>query len=197
MSDPNNIVLRDQQIILMLPCKVGNTSIKAAFSDALGLDRKDLHEAYRWEIANKFEADMFGDGWFKIGFVRHPYARFMSAYMDKLVKKAQYYRVGLKALPTINYLSDLLPVIRDQHWRSMTSDLFIGRVMVPDCVYYADDLSGTWNMVQKDVADHCGLKLGEVPHLNKSRGHVSMTDHAKKRIADFYAADFENFWYEP
>lgn len=196
MSDPNNIVLKDHRLVLMLPCKVGNTSVKAAVAEAIGKPKKNLHRASTWTIATKKEVAALPSDWLVAGFTRHPYDRFLSAYQEKLLDKGEWSRVGHGSAVSLDRVAELLEFITDQHWRSMAADLCHGRSVVPTHIVRMDRAGNGWGVFQGVVHRHCGLSLGPLPVLNASRAKVGITDYARTLVATHYRRDFETFGYD-
>lgn len=196
MSDPNNIVLHEHRLVLMLPCKVGNTSVKHAVAEALGKSNKNLHRASTWNIATTRQVLELPRDWIIAGFTRHPYDRFASACSEKLLDKGEWRRTGHGGPVPLDRVADMLPFITDQHWRPMANDLCLGNQIVPMCLVRMDSFVSGWPEFQKLVFNHCGLVLRDLPRLNVSRSKAEISDYAKALVAQHYARDFDMLGYD-
>lgn len=191
MADPNHVALWRQKLVFMLPCKVGNTSIKAALADATGRDRGRLHCARAWDYMGNYRIADLPPDWLIVGFKRHPFARFLSAYRHKIRDEGRFGLVGFDRMPDLDEVAEALPRITDQHWRSLTDDLTHEGRLLPGLVAEATG----WERVRKAVTTHCGLPLGSLPHLNGTRLGGVLSDRAERLIRAHYAEDFERFGY--
>lgn len=196
MSDPNNIVLHEHRLVLMLPCKVGNTSVKHAVAEALGKSNKNLHRASTWNIATTRQVLELPRDWIIAGFTRHPYDRFASACSEKLLDKGEWRRTGHGGPVPLDRVADMLPFITDQHWRPMAEDLCIGNSLVPVHLVRMDRAGNGWGVFRGLVEQHCGLKLGDLPRLNVSKSSAVLSDYARMLVASHYDKDFDTFGYD-
>ena len=197
MADPNHIVLTHHKLVLMLPCKVGNSSVKAAVASTLGMriEKRQLHHSPDWRYEGKEWIASRDKGWLTIGFVRHPYARFMSAWRNKVRDQNRMHFTG--GAKTIDEVAVALPKIRNQHWRSLVDELCLGGRPLCNLVVKTDDMPAAWKTVQGAVHGHCGLLLHRIPHLNQTVGDETLSPRAKELIAAHYADDFRMFGYQP
>lgn len=195
MADPNNILLEDWKICLMLPCKVGNSSIKAAVCDTLGMPREGMHKDAAWNYASKHQVAALPDDWYTIGFIRNPYSRFMSAWRNKMRDQDRWAKMALPHKPSVLETAQWLPRINDQHWRRLTDELLIDGEIVPDLLIRTDRLGRSWKYAQEAVRSHCGAELADAPHLNKTAPSEPLRGRAKDLVRDWYMSDFETFGY--
>lgn len=194
MSDPNHIALVEQKLVFMLPCKVGNSSIKAALADTLGMKRKQLHLARTWNVVSNAEISALGKDWLIVGFVRHPYARFLSAWRHKIRDEGK--TALAHGASTIDGVAEALPRITDQHWRRLVDELCMGGRPLCNLVVKTDDMQAAWKTVQGAVHGHCRLLLHRIPHLNQTVGDEVLSKQAKSLIAAHYADDLKRFGYQ-
>jgi hypothetical protein len=149
--------------------------------------------------------------YFKFGFVRNPYLRILSAYLDKIVgNKPQ----KLKILKTMGKnendldveirFSDFLDVIEnqspyemDQHWRPQYYQLF-GDVIKYDFIGRVESLKDDF----KKIENLSGIKIMEhyedvFWHKTDSQNKIFTyyNSHEAKKILKIYACDFENYAY--
>ena len=145
---------------------------------------------------------------FRFTFVRHPYARFVSFYRNKIAEPnspavakrfgPQGFSAGMtldaaldvvEATPVEQLDPHLIPQV-DLIYRGGTSLVeFIGRVE-----RLAEDI--------KLVENRCGVSL-KLPHLNRASGgsidraRELLAESGRTRLQRIYARDFERFDYEP
>lgn len=177
----------------MLPCKVGNTSIKAALATALGRPTRRLHSDGAWDYRSP--AEIASLDWLVIGFVRQPFARFLSAYRHRIRDEGRHSDAGFDRCPTIEEVAAALPRITDQHWRSLSADLTHDGRVVPSLVVKTDDMADAWGAVRDAVHRHCGLSLPPIPHLNRTNPGGDLAGRARALVREHYAEDFERFGY--
>lgn len=181
----------------MLPCKVGNSSIKAALADSLGQERGNLHTARRWSYMAPEEIARLGPDWLIAGFVRHPYARFLAAWRHKIRDQGRHHLVGASAALTLDEVAEALPRITDQHWRALADELLYADTVLPDVIVQAEDMAQGWQRLGERVFAHCGLTLVPLPWLNATTGDETLSEGARARVAAHYRRDFMLFGYEP
>lgn len=197
MAEPVNIVLEGHRLAFMLPAKVGNASIKTAVADALGMTRNRLDAPGKWHTEPKDYLYRKRDEWLIIGFIRHPYARFVSAWREVIRDNGECKRAGFEFLPTMDEVAGRLPEITDGHWRSLTDELVHEGKIVPRGLVRVEKMDTAWRQMRQVVKAHSGLLLGDLPHLNSTGGDERLSGFAKDRISRHYADDFEYFGYRP
>lgn len=133
--------------------------------------------------------------YFKFAFVRNPWDRVVSCYMNKVVPNGpKYYQecLGKGFDYFVDFISKKDLTTADAHIRLQTSLIpiqhvnFIGRLET-----FADDL--------QYIAKVIGLQLQEIPRKNRTaHDHYSKyyTEKTKKIIAEKYKKDIEAFGYE-
>jgi hypothetical protein len=162
---------------------------------------------------SKFNEILHDDQFFKFSFVRNPYTRILSAYLDKvqggkpesqeIVVEAE--RLGLideqRSVSFVSFLKCLEAMCQrnqylDKHWRPQTFQLFgeeikydrIGRVES-----FTEDL--------QSIAKSLGMTLGETKrvfgHETKASDQAAeyYTDEARSIVASVFKSDFEEFGY--
>lgn len=197
MADPNHILMEEWKVCFMLPCKVGNSSIKGALCDTLGTPYKGMHLDDRWTYASKETIAALPAGWIKIGFIRNPYDRFMSAWRNKMRDQDRWRKMALPHKPSVEQTAEWLPRINDIHWRRLVDELVLDGEIIPDLIIRTDRLSKAWKYVQRGVEGHCGVKVADVPHLNKTAPSPPLRGRAKDLVRDWYIEDFRTFGYKP
>lgn len=196
VADPNNILLHDWKVCFMLPCKVGNSSIKGSVCHTLGISKSGMHRDDRWHYADKHEIAALGDDWYTIGFIRNPYNRFMSAWRHKIRDENIWRRLGFNKKPDPLTVAQRLPEITDQHWRPLVDELLIDDRIVPDLLIRTDRLDKSWKYVRNAVSSHCGVEMADIPHLNRTAPSAPLRGDAKDLVRDWYRRDFEVFGYQ-
>ncbi|ESX82521.1 sulfotransferase family protein [Mesorhizobium sp. M0142] len=137
---------------------------------------------------------------FAFTFVRNPYSRVLSAYLDKVATGKK--NIGKRGnIPTFCEFCDLLEdgwLYADLHWAPQTSSLvmptsefdFIGRVE-----NFAEDFQKVWDRISG------GRQISNTIHRSQSRTDATSKadDYYDKRsrgiVSSLYAEDFEAFGY--
>ncbi len=87
------ILMRTYRSIYVPIPKVGCTSLKTAFLDNLQVNLGQNHDPHRTEypvpLDNVFSRNFVYKRFFKFGFVRNPWARIVSCYVDKILDYSQ------------------------------------------------------------------------------------------------------------
>ncbi len=146
----------------------------------------------------------------KFCFVRHPYDRLLSAYLDKVVHRsavthALRMQVGLSALSDdpidfatfVEAACATPPTYQDNHWRlqaAHTAQEHITYDVIGKLETFDEDL--------RRIADMIGLDMrfyqAERPHARGASDRLAQyyTPALKRRVAQAYAEDFERFGYD-
>jgi hypothetical protein len=130
-------------------------------------------------FVDHMKASDSGDG-FRFGFVRHPYARYVSAF--QFAKKAGDIPVSVTVDEWVHRLDT-----REELWRPMSAWLdapmhFIGRFE-----YLNEGARYVWAC--------CGLGDVVLPHVNATGPHPELRRDTRAMIDRIYAEDFERFAY--
>jgi hypothetical protein len=152
-----------------------------------------------------------GTGFFKFSFVRNPFTRILSAYLDKILRNQRHKRSVLLALGRdphdleqfvsfeefVRSLARLDPYHMDNHWRPQAQQLFMPRVRY--------DFVGRFERLDNDLAKVLGRIAGEAPSAvdrdvsYKTDAAAGISEYYDERIADLvrsvYAEDFRSFGY--
>lgn len=188
----------------MMICKAANTSIKSAFSACLGLDmRLDLvlptptkHDAGRLRLK----------GYRVVTVVREPAARIASCWQDKVRDRfhkpfeRKYGAAAIHAGTTfgqfIKFVHRTPDGVADQHFRSMTWDLYHDDFgLVPDTVLKVEDPE--WWEKLREIAKSRRLDIGPRRQENQSRVDArpaQWTDELAALVRERYADDFASFY---
>jgi len=156
----------------------------------------------------------FRNEWFKFTFVRNPYARLLSAYLDKIVRKGYAHRRRYRALlepgkdatspPSLDRFLDFLAaegLYANVHWAPQTAML-----LIPEADF---DFIGKVESLDKDLAfvlqrifpDHPGgedRKIGRAgppPTGAQDKVHTMLNRRQMDRIAQLYERDITALGY--
>lgn len=186
---PNNIIIKDHKIILFLPAKCANTSIKKA----LGYDKD-------WYLRNKItacEAKKYTD-YKKYIFVRNPYQRLVSCYRNKARKDRKYMGFAKNGFPKdgsfaefVRFVVNTPPEVQDVHARPYYVDSYCQYKRVPDIAIHVKDLSKRWKEIQSIIG------CADINHENSS-GVYNLeqyyTPELKELVYQYYKKDFEDYY---
>lgn len=217
MADPNNAIIYQHRIGCMFICKAGNTSIKRALADALDLPDADMvrdvmkpHKRLDLHLPTPNKDDVWrlrADGFLTFAVIRHPLARLVSCYADKIeagfhAPFARKYRgqvwQGMQFAEWIAFVHRIPDGKSDQHFRSMAWELMTneGRIIPEHVIKIEND--GWWERLRGLIYDHCGLDIGPERHENavRHRGWQSYyTPETRALAAERYADDLRVFGY--
>lgn len=214
MADPNTLLIHECKLCLMLICKAGNSSIKWAVAEAMGLSgthRTDLH----WPTPNKMDVKRYRDvdGYRAIAVVRHPLARLLSCWQDKVADPARFHapfrrKYGRRVAPGmsfdawVRFVASIEDGMADQHFRSMAWDLCDhDGVPIPEVLEI--ERPDWWELLRGEIRGHCGLDIGPERRVNVSPSGRPAAGAGSweaaysvelRRLAEArYAADFAAF----
>ena len=165
----NNLVVMSRNVVLFLPCKTGQTSIKAAISVNYDYATPDV-------IAARFMKFR------RVAAFRHPVARLCSAWRDKA--RARTFPHFVDWLLTLPEPRRINPHFRPQVENWTTED---GRLIDLDDVVRTETLQEDWARVWG----------GPVKHLNRgdNDNHAALmrrlSPGQRSGLKQFYAADYQ------
>lgn len=205
----------DADVLYLNNAKAGCSTIKAGLIQAMSrqaapdapetiLSAKDVHgRGAKWSDRL---AKVTPEKTFSFTLVRNPFARVLSAYLDKIARpggllRHQFYlQNGLQFDQEISFeefldLLDPSKTLLDQHWRPQVDNVLAGYVGLSR-VYYLENFGDT----QDDLVSHIPMDI----RFEKRQSHGTsandrlvsyMTPRAVDRIRDLYRPDFETFRY--
>lgn len=205
MADPNNLLIREHKLCLMLICKAANTSIKWAVAQATGLPqthRTDLH----YPTPNKLDVKQLrDDGYLVLSVIRHPFDRAVSCWYDKVARPKRFHqpfrrkygdrvKPGMSFAEWVSFIADIPDGLSDQHFRSMSWDLVLSEKVIPQCIKV--ESPAWWEHLRARINDHCGLDIGAELRENRAkRPDVKVDTISAHLLKERYRQDFEYFGY--
>jgi hypothetical protein len=145
---------------------------------------------------------------FRFTFVRHPYARFVSFYRNKVAKPEspamakRFAKQGFTGGMSVEAALDVIeatPVrLLDPHLIPQTDLVYRGGSALVEYIGKVEQLGEHIKVVEK----RAGISLN-LPHLNRAAGagidraREFLTEQARARLRRIYSQDFERFAYEP
>jgi dermatan 4-sulfotransferase 1 len=201
--------------------KVANSSIKIALARhvpvAPDIDERPGRDQY-WIRAGDGSAHMASaaavlartDGFLVFAFVRDPFDRLASCYVNKILKAKTFPPLfaALGLAPGMSFdaftgrVAEIPDAIADDHFRSQSAMLIARGAVVPRFVGRFERIGEDWERLRRAAEAHCGIDLGELPHVNNRRGGADdladlYRDKAvAARVRARYARDFEVFYPE-
>ena len=146
------------------------------------------------------------DDLFVFAFVRDPFDRLASCYVNKIVAPQTFpplfaelgFRQGMTFPAFVARVAATPDSIADDHFRSQASMLTLKGRVVPSFVGRFETIGPDWEHVRETVLARGGPDLGALPHVNKRRGGAddlpalfadpAVVDLMRKRYADDFAA---------
>lgn len=143
---------------------------------------------------------------FVFSFVRNPFARLRSAYLNKVYepqkKGIHRVRAGFDAdyRPSFDEfvaaVCDTDPLQHDAHWRPQSLNLSVGRITF-DYVGRLEQFSDDWGVIAKCFdLPHAPERSGKST-AEKSPGSLLFSHDLKQRVFETYEGDFNAFDYDP
>lgn len=168
--------------------KAANSSIKNAIARHVpvdpDIDERPGRDRY-WQRGNGGPAFMASaaevagrDDLFVFAFVRDPFDRLASCYVNKIVAPQTFpplfAELGFrKAMPFAEFVERIAATpdtVADDHFRSQASMLTLKGRIVPSFVGRFETIGPDWAHVRESVQALGGPDLGALPHVNKRRG---------------------------
>lgn len=217
MADPNNALIARHKLVMMFICKAGNTSVKRALADALKIPNFDAPERLqphrRFDLAfptpNKMDAYALRQrNYLVCGIVRHPLARLVSCYEDKVCGDKLFgplgrkydgkFRHGMPFEAFVKAVASIPDGQADQHFRSMSWDMLTeSGELIPNRLFKVDS-PDWWGELRTAILDHCRVDIGGERRENKST-HADWREYyspATQHLAEKrYARDMTEFGY--
>lgn len=203
MLRPNIMLFEKLGIAAFLNCKCANTSVKDSLFKASGYPTDNIHadHDYAQYVTTEYVYDT-GAKFKKIGLIRNPYERLVSAWADKINKrwKPRFTGYGMtRYMPFdefVNVLTSKPPVQEiDSHFRPYSMDMFYKGCELPTIYVRFEHLHEDWKKVQAISK----IPLPDLPHLTISehkpwQEYYNMTLY--KKVSQYYKLDFWHFHYE-
>jgi dermatan 4-sulfotransferase 1 len=169
--------------------KAANSSIKNALARHVpvdpDIDERPGRDRY-WQrgkdapvfMASGLEIATRGDGLFVFAFVRDPFDRLASCYVNKIVAPQTFpplfselgFRKGMPFSAFVERVAATPDVVADDHFRSQASMLMLSGHVLPSFVGRFETIDADWARVREAVEARGGPDLGPLPHVNKRRG---------------------------
>lgn len=217
-----HISLQRQFVYVEVP-KAGSSTIKGTlikselaqqgfeFSSRRHIHLREFSPLLNPMQVGDFDALMASQDIFKFCFVRNPYDRLLSGYLDKIAKPSEqrellYRQLGLadSADRTLTFTAFVEAIAAqplkqmDNHWRPQFYQTFQNKIDY--------DFVGKTESLHDDILE-VGRRIGVdfAPYLKDERSHAQrassrlgefMTDKTQAIILDKYRQDFEYFGYE-
>jgi len=161
----------------------------------------------------EFEKNLEGNDFLKFCFVRNPYARFLSCYLDKIINPTNFRKIVLKKMGLdennldynisfdefISVVEQQNPLEMDYHWRPQTlltcqnkiNYDFIGRMET-----FSEDFDKIGNKLSPQFDKYYTSEVRHRTDANKQQEQY-YTNDLYARVYSIYKDDFDQFSYEP
>lgn len=209
-SASEKVLLADQGVLYVGVPKVATRSILVALDSATS-DSKHAHRIVELDVETMLNRYPEVATYFKFTFVRNPWSRAASCYLDKIanndpIKQARHRhnRPGLEAGMPFEAFAEWLITsagsddVADRHWMSQHKTLAYDQpgLITYDFVGRFEHLADDYHRLQK----LSGLALPSLPHRLKTQAPNQYRDLYNERsiklIAQRYAQDIDFFGYD-
>lgn len=204
------VLLRDHRILFVGVPKVATRSILTALKSLAATDRQ-THIIVELDIDTVLHRYPEAGAYFKFTFVRNPWSRAVSCYLDKIrnhdpIKQARHLhgRYGLEAGMPFEAFAEWLNStdgsddVADRHWMSQYRILAYDR---PELIKY--DFVGRFEQLAQDYGQmqkHAGVDFPPLPHRLRTQGpneYLEMyNDRCIELVGRRYARDIDLFGYD-
>jgi len=198
--------------------KAANSSVKNAIARHVpvdpDIDERPGRDRY-WQrsgadapvfMASALEITRRSDGLFVFAFVRDPFDRLASCYVNKIVAPQTFpplfaelgFRRGMPFAAFVERVAATPDAIADDHFRSQSSMLTLAGTVLPSFVGRFETIAADWAHVREAVRQRGGPDLGALPHVNKRRdgnddlpafyGDRAVAALVRRRYAEDFAA---------
>lgn len=205
---------REHGFVYLNNPKVGCSTVKAnLWSAASGRPVAEIRQEHVVE-GSPFDDEISRLDWAETGFVftfvRNPFPRIVSAYLDKLVKRSDQVwndfarRLGVDAQDQISFnqfvemIADIPPERQDPHWRPQHANI-LHPLVRPNFIADLEEM----NRLLPEVIARLfpGRSETVVPRVwHRTRARESLAEHlqdpgTRARLRRLYAGDFELYGY--
>jgi chondroitin 4-sulfotransferase 11 len=217
------IVLDNYKAIYIPIYKVACSSIKSVLAGLLNLNVVKNPHLIKYPTINieQIDSKKYND-YFKFGFVRNPWDRAVSCYLDKIARSKEFtnyymtngvfndflkygvFKGGMNFSDFVKAVSNIPDEEADKHIRSQHIPLMDKKEIVVDFV-------GRFEQIDSDFAHVCkkiGVKNIKLQKKNSRQGKIYTFPDIKKDYKEYYdeeskelirkryKKDIEMFWYE-
>jgi dermatan 4-sulfotransferase 1 len=211
-SNGTVLVFRHHNIAYMPVPKAANSSIRAALLPLIGRDPHDVQRIQQFDGFDKTTIRRFvraehSPDWLFFTFVRNPYSRYASAYLDKLVTRHEplrpLVRMGLqKGDSFAHFLRTLELWPSDQineHFAPQTKILAAPLTAKGLQIGKLENLQADWASIQAEIKSRCGIALPGLEMRNAGKSgsdwRALYDEGTIAMVRKLAAADFERFGY--
>lgn len=206
-SSYQSIYIKELNCIYMPIPKVASQSFKKMFANYYSKIHSDqrfnIKRNKKWGLPfnriSKIEADVLSDDVFVFSFVRNPYKRILSCYLDKIKNPTTYLgflRYGNRFYKEMSFEDFLEEIYKipdseaDKHFRSQHTFLMNEEEFIPHFI-------GNLETIPRDferLLNKIGTDKLEITHKRRTKSHKNRKDFftpkAKELIRERYRKDF-------
>jgi hypothetical protein len=200
-------VLDDKKCAFLVVPKSANTSIKITIGKTYGIktDEDQAIHGSSFVRNNLYLTLENAERYFKFSFVRNPYARLVSCYTDKIIRKPHYFEGYIfRIARNITFAEFVKKTVKipdflaDKHFKSQYSVLYRRGKLLVDYVGKVENIEQDW----LKVAEKCGFEPSVVrenvstPKGNKRDYRLFYTQELAELVYQRYRNDFELLGYQ-
>lgn len=194
--DGEKMIIDDEKrFVFICVAKTGSTSIRRRLNS---LPPDPPPEIYHMSIRNALAKYPRAKDYFKFAFVRNPYDRIFSAYINLKYDDGHYWAVDLKKKRTFReFVLDFKNSEYSNyiHLQTQASYVKINNELAVDFVGKFENLQEDF----KKVENVLNFEHKELPKVRQSKKNIEpkiFDQEMKDIICDIYSEDFESFGYE-
>ena len=211
-----------RNILYMNNAKAGCSTVKGALLKCAARDSgqvagenlsfSSIHQAS--DVWSKDYSTISATGTFSFSVVRNPFARILSAFLDKfgppgacdvfgrtpILQNQFYWQHGIDPSHRLSFVEFLRHLkdsdtLFDQHWRPQVSNVFAGAMPLSE-VHFLESFDKTQHSICARL-DSAEPFVRYAPHNTDARDKVAqyISDEVRELILDIYREDFEVFGY--